>query len=69
MNTNSCLQYKIFKIVFIFLDVVAGKQIQTYKHLLNSHTERLEKIHILKNTLFIFKSPVNIKVKFLVLIK
>ncbi|XP_025203475.1 WASH complex subunit 4 isoform X2 [Melanaphis sacchari] len=43
-------------------DVVAGEQSLTYKHLLNSHTKRLEKIHILKNALFIFKSPINIKV-------
>ncbi|CAI6354546.1 unnamed protein product [Macrosiphum euphorbiae] len=43
-------------------DVVAEKLILTYKHLLNSHAKRLEKIHILKKALFICKSPVNIKV-------
>lgn len=45
--------------------MVAGKQILTYKHLLNSHSKRLEKIHFLKKALFICKSPVNIKVRFL----
>lgn len=42
--------------------MIAEKQIKVYKNLLNIHTKRLEEINILKNSLFIYKTPVNIKV-------
>lgn len=59
-------RFEVVIFIYIFLDVVAEKQILTYKHLLNTHAKRLEKIHILKKALFICKSPINIKVRFLI---
>lgn len=48
--------------MFYSLEVAAEKQIKEYKTLLNNHTKRLEEINILKNCLFIYKPPINVKV-------
>lgn len=45
-----------------FSDAITEKQIEKYNNLITDHTNRLEEINILKNSLFVYKPPINVKV-------
>lgn len=55
------------KAIFI-LDAEAKKLVEVFKNVINSHANRLEEFNLFKNKLFIYKSPVNIKVCFVILL-
>lgn len=50
---------------FFFLVIEAKKLVEVFKNVVNCHANRLKEINLLKNQLFIYKCPVNIKVHFL----
>lgn len=48
--------------MIFFPDAITEKQIENYNNLLCNHKNRLEEINLLKNCLFLYKPPINIKV-------
>lgn len=58
-SVSSCFN----KVINVFFsDAVSEKQIENYNNLLCNHTNRLEEINLLKNCLFLYKPPINVKV-------